>query len=615
MSCLTTHASFFNPRSWTGYFLPQKCFLLSPDPISFANLKDKFDQSSLPLEKTITSFQKEISLLPSDDLSLLLEDISCRIRACDDPEKILKILADSTNVEKIELALKTKYPSFQDAIQDAKDRLDRYKDFLKNTEGPSGIHLSHRIRHLLECATAALEAFLDAFGVANFFTPSKGTMDQRWKASHFQSLIYFASFLSTTLLGFAGATAAAQLVPAVMATIAAASLIYPFINPIPSHLPEGENYSHKARMRELDDVSGRKTIQNQIAEALKNSSEVKQHPLLIGETGVGKTKTLEAFVHAVERGDYPHLAGKQIFYFSSGKLMNASTPISGAKDILYRIREAMGRHGDRIIIVFDEIHEVARLQAQGASLSEELKVMLDPGPGHFPHFIGMTTKEEFERHIHGAFRRRFKVIEVQSAQKEETIEILTSSLYKNCPSVLIEDGALEYLFEKSQQASPDKSEPRRSLDFLDRCLKKLNVYQPLQAKERFDQAQEAFDAMQRSMVSTSFYSLPDPEVQSRFQKSKEVLGKFQEELEIAKKDVQDLILQRQCLLNVKRKICSLAQNAFDKPLSPLQKKLYLLGAYYVAPKVESTLISLAKEKNLHLCLTKQLIDEVVAHSA
>jgi hypothetical protein len=560
-----------------------------------------------PLKEALSLLKKEIVQLPKDTLADVLDLIATLTKPQDNPEKIIETLVKQLPIVDIEAALKTRYPTFEDAVADAREKIDRCKEFLSTTEVNTSPTLSAKARQIFEGLIAAFEAFLNAFGIADFFQPAKSSMEAQWKSGQLQSIIYFASFLTTTLMSLSIGPVAALIAPAALAVIAAASLIYPYIRPMPSYLPEGVSYSRMVRMQQLPEVLGRKKVQDAIAKTLTDSKEVKKHPLLVGQTGVGKTKTIEAFVHAIERGDYPSLKGKQVFYFSTGKLIHASAPLSGGNDILDRISDAMGRHRENIILVFDEIHEIAKAKADSSALGEQLKILLDPGPKGFPHLIGMTTHQEMEKHIDSALRRRFQEIVVPSTNKQETLHILTNYLQRNHPTLLIEEGVLSHLYEKCQELEPAKVEPARSLAALEKCLSFTGPSQPLQHEAEYQETKSKVDDL-RSQCASLPLSAPAGEKEASYKEALSTLAKLEALLAQERQERTALLKDLDNLLQLKKKVCKIALR-----LHPLSDKRshYLLASYFFFPQMEKEIIDRCKRCKLDVRLTKELVEKVL----
>ena len=254
--------------------------------------------------------------------------------------------------------------------------------------------------------------------------------------------------------------------------ISTLSLVYPLVRPASPKLPGGENWSKLCRLGKLPQAEGREEFIQEIAASLTANDEVKRHPILLGPTGVGKTETIKALVHAIERGEIPALAGKEVIHFNMADLVNDSEILTNGNRILTKISAAMQGYREKYILVFDEIH-LAYREKQTSDMAEQLKSRLDPG-GDFPFVIGITTLEEYSKDIESqplAFRRRLKPLSVESMGKEKTCAIAERMFYRNAPASLAEEGVFTYLYEQTQSGA----QPFTSKAILALCMSKLEA--------------------------------------------------------------------------------------------------------------------------------------------
>ena len=340
MSCcpLTSLRSFFLTNPF--------CIERTPERLTFTDLKSRLatDLTTLSTADLSHSFTD----LTTTQVEELLAVVTKKMSSINDPEKQIEAFAGLVPLEKLQEIVRQKYPSFQDALTDAKSKIAIAKDFLEKTKGSASPTAYSTASYCFDVMISIIESILNSFGVADFFKPADNAFSGDMKSQKIMSLMYFASFLTTTLVAFFPPPVVAIAVGGSLVTIGVLSLIFPLFKPMPSQLPEAKNYSRMFRMGELRGVEGRKKTLDEIARTLVESKSVKKHPLLVGKSGIGKTKAVEAFVKAVERGDYPELKGKQVFYFSTGNLVNAREMFSGANNILSRINEAIGRHRENI---------------------------------------------------------------------------------------------------------------------------------------------------------------------------------------------------------------------------------------------------------------------------
>lgn len=356
------------------------------------------------------------------------------------------------------------------SLRKARNRLHEANYFLEHRElkAPSGLKRS--LTKILRALIAFIDSIISAFGVADFFTPAATQIQRDFKFQKIMMLVSCFSMFTTLLLPVLGAEIAGPIIGGTLLLIAVMSLIWPHVRPSPEILPGGaKNWTHEASEGLLGasaDPTGRKAILDEMANTLiqNKTGQVKKHPLLTGPSRVGKTQAGKAFAAAIERGDYPELAGMKVFYLNTDDLRKDPDFLE-AKRPIEQLSTAMGRHRGRIILILDEIQ--AAFQDDDTSLGQKLKSMLDAG-GDFPYVIAITTSGEFEKHLKDdpAFVNRFHSIEVKSTDFETTQEILTRSLLQNHPSVLLAPGALEKIYEMTKE----KPQPYTAQLLLNKCL-------------------------------------------------------------------------------------------------------------------------------------------------
>lgn len=262
----------------------------------------------------------------------------------------------------------------------------------------------------LDVCVSVLETFVCAFGLEGFFNPAESKIDGDMKGSRIMQLTALSGMLASMLAPFLEPSRAASVVGWTIFTATSLSIVFPYIRPRPSRLLLARNWTKEIREGRLVPPTGRKKILNQVSYALISPGGTKALPMLVGQTGAGKTAIAQAFVSAVERGEYPELKGKTLFYYNTGDLKGTDT-FTGRSQILRDIESGLGKHAKDVILIFDEIHQACKeTQGSAGNLGEQLKTRLDPQSSAFPLVIGITTEEEFFRDIyreHPAFARRF----------------------------------------------------------------------------------------------------------------------------------------------------------------------------------------------------------------
>ena len=239
----------------------------------------------------------------------------------------------------------------------------------------------------------------------------------------------------------------------------------------------GRDLNALARQGKLDPVIGRDEEIRRVLQVL--SRRTKNNPVLIGESGVGKTAIAEGIAHRIVSGDVPeNLRTKSIVALDMGSLI-AGTKFRGEfedrmKAVLREIQEADGQ----IILFIDELHTlVGAGSAEGAvDASNMLKPALARGE---LRCVGATTLNEYRKHIEkdAALERRFQPVIVGEPSVEDTISILRGlkERYEVHHGVRIQDSALVEAAVLSHRYISDRFLPDKAIDLIDEAASKLRI--------------------------------------------------------------------------------------------------------------------------------------------
>ena len=223
-----------------------------------------------------------------------------------------------------------------------------------------------------------------------------------------------------------------------------------------------------AREGKLDPVIGRETEMERILQIL--CRRTKNNPILLGESGVGKTAIVEGLAQKIVNNDIPELlANKRLLSLDLAAIVAGTKYRGQFEERLKQIMLEIRRSRD-IVIFIDEIHTlVGAGAAEGAiDASSMLKPALSRGE---VQCIGATTLEEYRRYIEkdGALERRFQTIKVHPPTPEETIAILQGlqSRYEEHHNVRITSDAIHSAVHLSMRYISDRALPDKAIDLID----------------------------------------------------------------------------------------------------------------------------------------------------
>jgi len=249
----------------------------------------------------------------------------------------------------------------------------------------------------------------------------------------------------------------------------------------------GRDLTSLAKEKKLDPVIGRKKEIERLMQIL--SRRTKNNPILIGESGVGKTAIVEGLAQSIISRDVPpNLKNKRIFTLDLGSLVAGSRYRGDFEERLKKVLQEIKEDGD-IMIFIDEVHTlVGAGAAEGAiDAASILKPMLARGE---IQTIGATTLNEYRKYVEKdkALERRFQPIFVDEPSEYETIEILRGlkNRYEEFHNLTITEEAIKSAVKYSHRYISDRYLPDKAIDLIDEAASRVrlrNLSNPPDIKE------------------------------------------------------------------------------------------------------------------------------------
>jgi ATP-dependent Clp protease ATP-binding subunit ClpC len=242
-----------------------------------------------------------------------------------------------------------------------------------------------------------------------------------------------------------------------------------------------------AKDKKLDPVIGRAKEIERVIQIL--SRKTKNNPVLIGESGVGKTAIVEGLASAIVDKLVPDLLfDKRVLSLDLASLIAGTKYRGEFEERLKKImKEIVSSHN--IIIFIDELHTlIGAGAAEGAvDAANILKPALARGE---LQCIGATTITEYRKYIEkdSALERRFQTVKVEEPSVEDTILILggLKKAYESHHKVRYSDKALEQAVRMSHRYINDRFLPDKAIDIIDEAGAKArlaNCQRPTEIKE------------------------------------------------------------------------------------------------------------------------------------
>ncbi len=232
------------------------------------------------------------------------------------------------------------------------------------------------------------------------------------------------------------------------------------------------NLNDLARKGKIDPIIGREEEIQRIIQIL--SRRRKNNPILVGDSGVGKTAIAEGLAKAIVEHRVPQSLSKTTVYSLDMASLLAGTKFRGDfEERLKVVLQALEKQNEATgsILFIDEIHTIIGAGAtSGGSLdaSNLLKPALSKGQ---VRCMGSTTFEEYRKYFEKdqALNRRFQKVDVLEPSLEDAVKILTGlkSKFEEHHHVKYPDTVIRAAVELSHKHVSDRKLPDKAIDVID----------------------------------------------------------------------------------------------------------------------------------------------------
>ena len=296
---------------------------------------------------------------------------------------------------------------------------------------------------------------------------------------------------------------------------------------------------------ELSPVVGRESEINEICEVL--CRKTKNNPILLGDSGTGKTSIIEGLTQKIVKNECPDLLiGSHIFAIDFNKLLSGTKFRGDFESRLEGvIKEA--KSSPQVILFMDEVHNISSVGGSDGSINLQniLKPYLSKGE---IKCIGSTTYEEYEYHLKSdaGIARRFQPIAVNEPRGEELETILEciAKEYSFYHGVTFKKNLIPIVVDLCERFIPNRSFPDKAIDVIDQACSKCKI-------RSYTRPEEA-KAIERELLSVldPKSNLKNMEKQEdNLEQYAEILGKWARENEkkvfyVLKSDIHESISKK-----------------------------------------------------------------------
>jgi ATP-dependent Clp protease ATP-binding subunit ClpC len=228
----------------------------------------------------------------------------------------------------------------------------------------------------------------------------------------------------------------------------------------------------------FDPLIGREREVERMVQIL--SRRTKNNPLLLGESGVGKTAIVEGLATRIVDGSVPMLLADRRILALDLSLLVAGTKYRGQfEERLKGLLKEIQDHPE-IIIFLDEIHSLIGTGSAEGSLDAANIIKPALSRGEIT-CIGATTVHEYRKYVEKdrALSRRFQAVTIQQPSEEETVIILegVQSRYEEFHGVRYTEDAVRAAASHAGRYITDRAFPDKAIDVLDEAGARVKLRQ------------------------------------------------------------------------------------------------------------------------------------------
>ena len=245
------------------------------------------------------------------------------------------------------------------------------------------------------------------------------------------------------------------------------------------------NLNDLARAGAIDPLVGREHELERVIQILCRRR--KNNPLLVGESGVGKTAIAEGLAKRIVDSDVPEVVGDSIVYALDLGSLLAGTKYRGDFEKRFKMLLNELKKEPRAILFIDEIHTIIGAGATSGGVmdgSNMLKPLLASGD---VRCMGSTTYQEYRGIFDKdrALSRRFQKIDIVEPDVDDTYKILKGlkARFEDHYELRYTDRALRAAAELAARYITDRYMPDKAIDVIDEAGAAQRILSPTKRKK------------------------------------------------------------------------------------------------------------------------------------
>ena len=278
------------------------------------------------------------------------------------------------------------------------------------------------------------------------------------------------------------------------------------------------NLNQEALEGRIDPLIGRNTEIERVVQILARRS--KNNPLLVGESGVGKTAIAEGLAKLITENKVPDLIKDSVIYSLDMGALLAGTKYRGdfeerLKSVLKELEE-----DESAILFIDEIHTIIGAGATSGGVMDASNLLKPALAKRGLQFVGSTTYKEFRGIFEKdrALSRRFQKVEVIEPSIDETYNILRGlkERFEEHHEIKYTDASLKAAASLASKHINDRFLPDKAIDVVDEAGARQKLVSASKRKKTINE-------LDIEKIVASIARIPEKTVSSSDKKSLEKL--------------------------------------------------------------------------------------------